>query len=680
MGEIRIHKDTNNVIVIEITERSEFALGIEFGDVGAYEKLKGRVHFTLDPKASAQAVITDIELAEVNENGLIECASDFCLLRPVDLAKGNRRLFYDYGNRGNARALQFFNDAVGSNDPTTPDHAGNGYLFRRGYSFLLAAWQGDLHAGDGRYILDLPKAINPDGSPVTGRVRTEYVMDGTGNDTLPVSGFTSTRGHPAVSLDTTQSQLTRRRYATDKRQLIDPNDWVFARTEKGPGLDGQGTEMAIIPSDLHIHMPTGFEAGWIYELVYEGRYPLVMGLGHAVIRDLVSFLKYDDVDSVGTANPLGGKYGIAKAYSWGRSQTGRAIRDGLYLGFNADAKGRKVFDGVLAHVAGCGRMWLNHRFASGTSTAGQMYETHDNPADRFPFAYSESTDHVTGKTDGILKRPDTDPLVIHTQTATEYWQRRGSLVHTDSQGNDLAIHENVRIYLWSSSQHYADPLADRPKRGICKHEPNIVRTSMLFRAMLDAMDAWATNDTPPPDNRIPKRSDGTLVDFQTWKSKFPNIPGSSIPDGLNALSHFDYGADPETGVLPKMPPELITENAYTILVPVIDADGNDVAGVRAPMVSAPLATYTGWNVRSVGFGEGAQHWFTGSTIPLAFKPDEQKRSNDPRPSVLERYADKKEYVAAIRKAAEQLVTDGLMIEEDIERCCADAENWDRARS
>ena len=668
------------MITIDITETSQFAYGMEFGDVGAYEKIKGRIHFAIDPKAPGQAGITDIELASVNAQGLIECSSDFCLLKPIDMAKGNRRLFYDYGNRGNARALQFFNDAAGSNDPTTPEHAGNGFLFRRGYSFLLAAWQGDIYRGGGRYTLDLPTAIQPDGSPVTGRVRTEYVMDGACNDTLPVSGFTSTRGHPTVSMDTTQAKLTKRQYANDKRQLIDPSDWMFARKESGHGLDGQGTETALVPSTLHIHMPSGFDAGWIYELVYEGQDPLVMGLGHVVVRDLISFFKYDDVDSSGAPNPLGGTHAIEKAYSWGRSQTGRAIRDGLYLGFNADAKGRQVFDGVMPHVAGAGRMGLNHRFASGTSPAGQMYETHDNPADRFPFAYSMTTDHVTGKTDGILKHPDTDPLVLHTQTATEYWQRRGSLVHTDSQGNDLDIPENVRIYLWSSSQHYADPNADRPKRGICKNDINTVRTSMLFRAMLDAMDAWATNGTPPPDSRIPNKSDGTLVDFKTWKSSFPNIQCASLPDGLNELSHFDFGADIETGILPKFPPKLITLNAYTVLVPVVDADGNDLAGVRAPMVSAPLATYTGWNVRSTGFGEGAQHWFSGSMIPFPFKRAEQQRSGDPRLSVLERYLDKAGYANAIKTACDALVADALMLEEDVERCCEYAENWDRKRS
>jgi len=94
--------------------------------------------------------------------------------------------------------------------------------------------------------------------------------------------------------------------------------------------------------------------------------------------------------------------------------------------------------------AGCGLMWMNHRFARVVNPAGQEFEDHHNCADRFPFSYAACTDHNTGRSDAILKRPDTDPLVIHTQTSTEYWQRRGSLVHTDTRGNDLEQPERVR--------------------------------------------------------------------------------------------------------------------------------------------------------------------------------------------------------------------------------------------
>ncbi|HVY52574.1 MAG TPA: alpha/beta hydrolase domain-containing protein, partial [Devosia sp.] len=510
-----------NRIEIDITERFAFAGGQSFGTAGAYERLKGRARFAVNPKASAQAGIVDLDKAPVDAAGLVHFSADISILKPVDPAKGNGRLFFDWGNRGNIRCLQFFNDAPGSNDPRTAEHAGNGFLLRRGYTLAWCGWQADLLPGDHRFLLDVPVATDQ-GRPITGQVRVEYIVNERGITTMPLSSRASTRSHPTVSLDTRKASLTRRRYAGDERIPIAPVSWMFARVEGGTGLDNQGAEYSVIPSDTHIHIPSGFEPGWIYELVYEGKDPLVLGLGHVAVRDFVSFLKSGKPDAAGKPNPVGRP--MEKAYGWGRSQTGRCIRDFIHRGFNADASGRKVFDGLLPHVSGGGLMWMNHRFANVIVAAGQDYEDHENPADRFPFSYAMSTDHITGRRDAICKRPETDPLILHTQTATEYWQRRGSLVHTDTQGNDLPQPENVRVYLWSSSQHFADPLLKKPTRGVCQNVINVVWTSMLFRAMLDAMDAWASKGTPPPDSRIPRRSDGTLVTGEEWHTTFPAIP------------------------------------------------------------------------------------------------------------------------------------------------------------
>jgi len=369
---------------------------------------------------------------------------------------------------------------------------------------------------------------------------------------------------------------------------------------------------------------------------------------------------------------------IEKAYAWGRSQTGRCLRDFVYRGFNADAGGRKVFDGILPHVAGAGRMWLNHRFANADVSGGQQYEDHFNPADTFPFSYAETTDHLTGRRDAILKHPETDPLVIHTQTSTEYWQRRGSLAHTDTRGNDLPQPAGVRIYMWASSQHFADPLPKKPERGVCQNYLNPVATSMLFRAMIDAMDRWATTGAPPPDSRIPRRADGTLVEVEEWRRRFPAIPGAATPEAPSALPLLDYGPEAERGVL-REPPEIVPGTGYTILVPAVDGDGNDRAGVRVPMVAAPLGTYCGWNLRSRGFGHGAMHEFSGSYIPLPETPEEQRATGDPRRSITERYPDTVSYVRASTAAARELVEAGLMLEEDVERVAAAAADWGRPR-
>ncbi len=260
--------------------------------------------------------------------------------------------------------LQFFNDAPASNDQCTLAHAGNGFLMHGGYTVVWLAWQGDLLPGNERMLLDLPIAREHDG-PMTGLVRVEYIADRAGITTFPLSGRVLVRSHPTVSFDPREARLTRRRYPYDERLPVPPESWCFARVESGTGLDNQGAVRAVIPSDSHIHIPGGFEPGWIYELVYTGRDPLALGLGHVAVRDFVSFLRYGTEDHAGRINPLRQQGGtVEKAYAWGRSQTGRGLRDFVYRGFNVDADGRKVFDGILPHVAGAGRMWLNYRFAN----------------------------------------------------------------------------------------------------------------------------------------------------------------------------------------------------------------------------------------------------------------------------------------------------------------------------
>jgi hypothetical protein len=665
-----------NRLELSSIERSPFAGGHRFENTGAYRRIAGRAHFAVDPMGAGQADVVDIDKAPRDGNGLVRMTAGFLLLRPVDMTKGNRRLLFDWANRGNKRCLQFFNDAPSCNDPMSLGHAGNGFLMRRGYTIAWLAWQGDLLPGDGRQILEVPIA-GDGGEPIAGRVRVEFIADRPGITTFPLSGRASTRSHRSVSLDTARASLTRRRYPADARVAVSAADWQFARVEGGSGLDNQGAECAIVPSATHIYLPGGFETGWIYELIYEAKGPPVLGLGHVAVRDFVSFLKYESEDAAGGPNPLRDAAGIDKAYGWGRSQSGRCIRDFVYAGFNADARGRRVFDGVLPHVAGAGLLPMTERFANLSTPAGQQYEDHYGSADRFPFAYAASKDHLTGRTDAILKRPQTDPLVLHTQSSTEYWQRRGSLVHTDSEGNDLKEPATVQIYLWSSSQHFADPLASAPSRGVCQQPSNVVRTSMLFRALLDAMDAWASSGTPPPASRIPRRADGTLITMQEWLASFPRIPGAATPSGPNDLPLLDFAREFAPGI--RQPPVGNARAHYTVLVPAVDADGNDLGGVRAPMVAAPPATYTGWNLRARGFGHGAMHEFSGSTIAFPDSPEERAATGDPRRSILERYPSSSAYAAAIRAAAEALVAERYMLAEDVERAVAAARAWDRPR-
>jgi len=667
-----------NKITFDIHYRSLFAEGATFGDTGAYEHIGGRVHFTIDPLAPAQAAVTDIALAPRDDNGMVHCAADFEILRPVDGARGNGRVLYDYGNRGNKRALQFFNDAPKNNFPRSVEDAGNGFLMRRGYHIFWMAWQGDLLPGDGRMLFDIPVATDGD-TPLTANVRTELIAGGPGVTVFPLSSLVTTRSNPAVSLDTRRARLSRRRYAWSPREDISPDRWFFARVERGTGVDNQGMETTIVPSDSHVYLPEGFETGWIYEIVYMARDPQVLGLGHVAVRDAISFLKYADTDANGVPNPLKDNNGrVDYAYGWGRSQTGRCIRDALYLGFNADAEGRRVFDGVLPHVAGAGKMWMNHRFANLALLPGQEFENHFSPADRFPFSYAVSTDHLSGVTDGILKRPETDPKVIHSDTAAEYWHRRASLVHTDTEGNDLEQPEGVRIYHWASTQHFAAPRVEKPSFGMSQTYFNVAASSMLFRASLDNLDAWVADGTEPPDSRIPVKHDQTLVSFENWWSIFPKIPGVALPRGPSRMERMDFGPDIDKGIIAIDPPDL-PGGEYCVQVPATDADGNDIAGIRVPMVQAPLGTYTGWSVRNATFGLGALEGITGSYIPLPTREDERAQTGDPRTSIIERYGDDKGYAAAIGEAARRLVGERLLLEEDVERAIAEAADWGRPR-
>lgn len=664
------------LIDYRVTDRRTFARGKNFGETGAYERLKGRVIFRADPAAPGVRDVTDIELAPRDGNGRVRFEADFCILRPVDPEKGNGRLFYDYGNRGDKRVLQFFNGATGSNDPLDEAHAGDGFLMRRGYTVVWMGWQGDLLPGDGRLLLEVPVA-SLDGASITGTICTEFIAAEAERHEMPLSTLASTRSYPAVSLDTSRATLTRRPYAQAAREKIAPDAWAFARIERSGGVDNKKTDTALIPSDRNIYLHDGFEPGWIYELIYEARDPLVLGLGHVAVRDFIGFLKTGAAEAEG--QPALATRPFEKAYAWGRSQTGRCIRDFIYLGFNDDGQGNRVFDGVLPHVAGGGRMWMNHRFANITLLPGQEQENHFSPVDSFPFSYAHSKDHLTGAEDAILKRPKTDPLIIHTDTSSEYWHRRASLVHTNTKGEDLELPEGVRIYFWASSQHFADPMMSTPSAGPAQTMCNVVATHYFFRAVLDRLDAWASKGVVPPPSRYPKRGTGTLVTAENWHATFPAIPGVALPRGPSRLEHLDFGSDfAETGAI-SAPPAIVSEEEYAVLVPAVDPDGNDLGGLRAPMAAVPLGTYTGWSLRRRGRGHGAMLGITGSYVPFPDRDEERDQTGDPRASILSRYGGSTAYENEIRLAAEALVAQGYMLESDIANCVALAQNWGRPR-
>jgi hypothetical protein len=425
---------------------------------------------------------------------------------------------------------------------------------------------------------------------------------------------------------------------------------------------------------VRLRVAGGCRPGYLYELVCEAEGPIVQGLGFAAVRDLVSFLRYD----ASRQNPLcaGGKPAIARAHGFGVSQSGRFLRHFLYLGFNSDESGRKVFDGVMPHVAGGALGFFNHHFAQPTRHNGQ-HEEHLYPGDMFPFTYGDATDPLMKRTDGILRRlraedPGLLPKVMHTQSAAEYWHRSGSLVHTDPLATrDEGLPENVRLYAFGGTQH--GPAADPPGRGIADNLLNPADYRPLLRALLDALDAWVKDGTEPPPSAYPRIDKGTLVGWRQKESGFPALPGVRYPEVIQRPSALDYGDDFFTkGIITVEPPRKVGD--YVVKVPKSGPDGNDLGTLLPPEVAVPLATYTGWNLRGRGAGaEAMLVSLSGSYIPFAKTKAERQATGDPRESVEERYGGYEEYRKRFATACDDLVKRRYLLKEDAERLLAGRE-------
>ncbi|HXG51518.1 MAG TPA: alpha/beta hydrolase domain-containing protein [candidate division Zixibacteria bacterium] len=642
-----------------VTRREIFARGHEFGVTGAYEKLAGKAYGEVDPESPLDRVIVNLDKAPRNRRGRVEYASDFCILKPLDMARGNGRIFFDAPNRGAKRALTFLNDARAADDPRELADAGNGFLMRRGYTIVWCGWQGDLVPGKGVLALQVPVATDG-GSAIVRPVRAEIVVTEPGILSRPLSGDERVRSYETATFDKSRCRLTVRKKSYGERVAVPPAQWEFAAAHAGRRLPVQ-------PSAADLYLRSGFRPGFIYELVYPAKNPLVLGLGFAAVRDFVSFLRYGVRDRTGRANPLAGA--VRYAYGWGRSQSGRYLRDFVYHGFNRDESGRKVFDAVAPHAAGGGRLFLNYEFARPVTSSQQHTDQLD--PELFPFAYGIGRDPQSGRKDGILKRQATDPYVIHTQTSTEYWQKRGCLVHTDGRGRDAAVPEKARIYLIASAQHNS-PAGAAPGRENTRQRTNPLPAGEVLRALIDAMDSWVSRGIPPPPSRYPTVRAGTLVPPDRKSTGFPEIPGVRYHGLHNRQLFLDYGPNLRRGRIDFHPPRPIGNGAYRILVPKVDADGNDIAGIRLPAVSVPVGTYTGWNLQSRRLAEDELAGLLGSFIPFARTRRERLQAGDPRASLRERYGSRERYLREFARAARRLVEERYLLPEDAERLIVDA--------
>ena len=651
-----------------LVQRKEiFANGHEFPITGPYEKLVGKVHGEVDPKNRLNKTIVNLNKGPRNERGRVEYWSDFCMLKPLDMTRGNGKIFFEPPNRGSKRIVAFLNDAPECNDPSTLEHAGNGFLMRQGYTIAWCGWQGDLMPQKNWLVAGVPVATN-NGKEIVRTVRTEIVVEEGGVKSQPISGDERVKSYEAASLDKSLATLTVREKGYGQRIVIPESEWEFAACAN----NGRAGREEIRRSAKDLYLRSGFKPGHIYEFIYPAKNPLVLGLGFAIVRDLVSFLRYEVKDAAGHSNPLASAQkstGIRYAYGWGRSQSGRFLRDLVYHGFNQDEAHRKVFDAIAPHVAGGGRMFLNYEFARPVTSSQQ--HTNQLEPELFPFAYNMLKDPQTGRRDGILKHPKTDPYVFHTQTSTEYWQKRGCLAHTDGKGHDVTPPDKVRIYVIASAQHNS-PFGSEPVQENTQQRVNPVPAGDVLRALMVALDQWVSLGISPPPSQYPKASDGTLVPPNRQSTGFPNIPGVPFAGLYNRQLFLDYGPNIGRGRIDVHPPNLNGNGAYIILVPKVDGDGNDTAGIRLPAIRVPLGTYTGWNLQPRGLAENELAGLLGSFIPFAKSKSARRKLKDPRPSLQERYKDKTDYVRQTCRAARILVAQRYLLPEDAERIISEA--------
>jgi hypothetical protein len=650
------------IVRIEISAQAPYAGGKAFGAAGPYVRVSGRFYGELDPTHPANRNIVDIRLAPRNARGKVEYSADFDILRPADPAKGNGTLLYDVNNRGNKRVLHLLNDTPAGNSLASADSAGDGFLMRHGFTIVWSGWIPGLAPMLSNSALVLRLDV-PDVASIEQPVWDEFLF----NDPSPREVLfslsavrTAQLSFPAASLNKTGAQLTARSRNDEKPVVIPAAGWEFV----------DSGAIRLLPAG------TPFRPGVLYQFSYRAKNPPVSGIGYAATRDWISFLRYQQYDSVHTANPLGpdGRHQIGFAIAHGTSQSGRFLRDFMYQGFNETEDLRVVFEGINPHIASA-RLFLNYRFAQPNRLYGLGYGFLGYPDAGFPFAYEKQRDPKNLREGGLLERcreRDTCPKILHTVSSTEYWQGGHSLVTTDAAGakdaagpglTDAVLPENVRVYHFAGTQHVITPTM--PK-GVCSAPPNVVvdpRPAM--RALILALDRWVKDGTPPPASVYPKIADGTLVDAKALK--WPALRGFAPPREPNPMAQFDYGARIAEGIIDTVPP---VPNAfrYRVLVPAIDADGNEIAGLRMPEQAVPTATTTGWALRGAESGAaGELCYLDGMALPFAKTAAERAAAKDPRPSLVERYKDKAAYVSRVRAAAQELLRRGFYLEEDIEK-------------
>jgi hypothetical protein len=614
---------------IEIASRADVSGGKPFGDVGAYEKIVGKVFFSVDPAHPRNKAIADLDKAPRDAGRRVEFSADLYVLAPKDAARGNGVAFFDVLNRGRKNILRDFNHAPQVPDPTAEADFGDGFLMRQGYTLVWVGWQFDIPRRGGLMALDAPPALDQ-GKPITGRVTTAFTPN-KADPTYPLDDmgrYADTTFYPPLDPSSPANTLTVRDGFRSPPRTIARDQWQFGRMK-----DGQ-----LVPDISALHLTDGYQPGHVYELSYEAKGAVVAGLAFAALRDMAAAVKHEQ------GGPVSARY----AYAFGPSQDGRFLREFLYEGFNVDEQDRRAFDGVIANIAGSARgADFNARFARPNGLGFFV-------ASLFPYLDLDQHDPVTGKTDGLLMHltPEQRPKIFYTNSSGEYWGggRAAALTHTALDGReDATVPDNVRIYLFAGTQHV--PGGFLASQGEGQQKPNPNAYAWAHRALLVAMDRWVRDGGAPPPSAHPQLSDRTLVPQD--KIDFPAIPGVRSPLSIPAGYRADLAGPHAAHLLP-------------LLVPQVDGDGNELAGIQLPDVAVPLATYTGWNFRSPTIGQPAELLpLTGSYIPFPVTRAAREAARDPRFSIEERYGSRARYQALVTDRASALAGQGYLLSEDL---------------
>jgi len=645
---------------IQILTRTTAFGGYSFPGVGQYEVITGIATGVVNPSSPQNAVITDINLAPTT-NGNVVYQHNFYILKPLNLRQGNHKMMYEPPNRGGKTYQTLNNTPTDSttcppanscvNDPaaiTDPTVLANSFLWPQGYTTVWSGWENNLGPLNGLTATAI--------LPVAYQDKISQTITGPAYEYIVTSGTTSlfTLTYPAASSSQANATLTHRVHLDGVPQVV---PWAYT--------DATNTAIKLVPGPNFVNND-------IYEFSYIAKNPTVNGLGLAAIRDFNSFLRYATVDDFGTANPLAGD--IRRIYTETSSQPARTLNDFTHLGFNQDENSRKVFDGMMQWIGAGDGLNMNYRWS-------QTKRTERNRQEQlyleglFPFANQTLIDPISRTIDGRYKKcseSHTCPLAMEFYSANEYWVKAASLMTTDPMGKvDLPDHPDARLYLLSSKQHGG---AGNPtSKGVCQQFLNPLDSAPVQRALWEDLDQWSTKRVEPPPSQIPKLHDGTLVPpLPQAGMGFPNIPGVTYTGLKTTRYRFNYGPDFYQTFIPTINPPVITppyeDNPangpiYPSFVPKTDSDGNDIAGIRLPELTVPLATYTGWALRSgVWANDGCES--SGQYIPFKATAAERIAAGDPRPSVQERYSSFAMYRSAVARAINHLVRNRFMLCEE----------------